>query len=1260
MNRFFSWVYTLLTNKILWLVIGFLTFGLIVWFGGPFLSIGQYQPLDSTSARLTLILGIFTFWVLRRLWRSWRARDTNRNFFAGLQPKFDPKVEQNPIVKERFAKATALLREAKVGGSGSLWARISGVNGNKYIYELPWYMFIGAPGSGKTTALLNSGLTFTLSEKLGAGPIQGVGGTRHCDWMFADEAVLVDTAGRYTMQDSDQDNDSKEWGDFLTLLKKYRPRQPINGVLVTVSVADLLQTTIQERTRQASCIRERLQELMSTLGNRFAVYVLVTKSDLLAGFSESFGDFDREQRNQVLGLTFDLSPHSENAFEPAIFRKEMDALVSRLHINSIDALKRERDPTRRARVYGFPSQLSALAATLEAFLADAFGPSKITGTPAIRGVYFTSGTQEGSPIDRVLGALSRNLGFQGRIVPAQVPTGKAFFLANLLRKVIFAESAYAGTNLQWEARTKKIKIAVSLMAGLVGSAYIGGASYSYLNNKSYISIVENKAKALSEIVKQGNASGRSVSELLAVLKQARNVAETDSVSVESPKWDYRFGLSQVDKLDGAGRQIYNRMLQDSLAPYLVTRLEGALGRGANNPELLYEALKTYIMLQKTEKMQPDQIAAWVAIDAETDVNIGLTPEERLELSAHTTALLARGGFQTAIGFNEQLVASTRALLLRDSFPQRVYSRIKLATLNGELPDFRIASAGGQSAAIVFVRPSGQPLTKGIGSLFTYDGYYKVFNKALEDGIRELAEEETWVLGVRDSENAKRAINPTTRLQLGDEVRKLYLQEYGNTWEKYVADIAIIRSTNITQSISTAQILAAPDSPLIRLMTAIVRETTLTERPDAVKQATDRASQIAKEATDKMRRLIGPNPNSMAIPTTQGKVEALVDDRFEALRRFVKPLTVGTPPQINQTMLLFNDLAMHLQSTDRALKSGQTPPPSTALDKLTSELQRMPEPVKGMLASLTSSGEKQALGGAKAAAGKQMSASVGGACTKALAGRYPFVSGSNKDVLAQDFANLFGPGGQIEDFFNKNLAALVDTGTLPWRFRKTGDGSGGELSAALVQFQRASEIKQVFFATGTKQASYRIEIRPVEIDRGIAVLELDIDGQVIRFNNASAPPQSIQWPGPKGSNQVRLTALAPVQPATATAAANQPPVTSDKAAADRGLNDKSATGPVGAAASAAGSVVTAASTSAAGLVEAAPRTNAASNALVFEGVWALQRMLDNGRVEQVGGPEKLRLTLSVDGKKVVLQLTSASVQNPLRLPELLSFRCPNQL
>ena len=57
-------------------------------------------------------------------------------------------------------------------------------------------MFVGPPGAGKTTALLNCGLKFPLADAaVTPVRVKGVGGTRNCDWWFTDDAVLIDTAG---------------------------------------------------------------------------------------------------------------------------------------------------------------------------------------------------------------------------------------------------------------------------------------------------------------------------------------------------------------------------------------------------------------------------------------------------------------------------------------------------------------------------------------------------------------------------------------------------------------------------------------------------------------------------------------------------------------------------------------------------------------------------------------------------------------------------------------------------------------------------------------------------------------------------------------------------------------------------------------------------------------------------------------------------------------------------------------------------------
>jgi type VI secretion system protein ImpL len=90
--------------------------------------------------------------------------------------------EEAAALRERMSTALSLLKKAR------------GTRG--YLYEQPWYVIIGPPGAGKTTALLNSGLKFPLAAEMGQGAVAGVGGTRLCDWWFTENAVLIDTAGR--------------------------------------------------------------------------------------------------------------------------------------------------------------------------------------------------------------------------------------------------------------------------------------------------------------------------------------------------------------------------------------------------------------------------------------------------------------------------------------------------------------------------------------------------------------------------------------------------------------------------------------------------------------------------------------------------------------------------------------------------------------------------------------------------------------------------------------------------------------------------------------------------------------------------------------------------------------------------------------------------------------------------------------------------------------------------------------------------------
>jgi len=328
-------------------------------------------------------------------------------------------------------------------------ARFASPDGKgRAVEELPWYVMIGAPGSGKTTALINSGLRLPLYTRDTTPSIQGVGGTRNCDWWISDEAVLLDTAGRYTTQDSDRKADAAAWQGFLALLAQFRAQRPLNGALVTVSVTDLLLWSKAERARFTAHVRMRLSEMYAALNARFPVYVLVTKVDMLAGFTEFFGDLDIAGRSQVWGTTFAMDIDPALIAEP--YAKDFATLESRLGAEMLARLHEERDLQRRAAIYRFPQQFHAIGPLVGEFLAQAFGTQVNHKPLQLRGVYYTSGTQEGNPIDRVMASLSRSFKLErSAVVPRG--TGKSFFLTRLLREVVFSEAELAAVEAPYSA-----------------------------------------------------------------------------------------------------------------------------------------------------------------------------------------------------------------------------------------------------------------------------------------------------------------------------------------------------------------------------------------------------------------------------------------------------------------------------------------------------------------------------------------------------------------------------------------------------------------------------------------------------------------------------------------------------------------------------------------------------------------------------------------------------------------------------------------
>ena len=228
-----------------------------VWYLSPFIGSDTWRPFDGILSRAIFIGGIWFFFIGLMLFIFLRRRRKEKAMTEAIAETVDDSGDEIASaelteLRDKLKTAMSELRKSK--------------NGRKHLNELPWYVMIGPPGAGKTTAIVNSGLKFPLAESMGKTAIGGVGGTRNCDWWFTNDAVLIDTAGRYTTQESDAEGDNAGWLGFLGLLKKYRKRQPINGAMIAISLSDLLMQDEVTQASHARAVRRRLNELREKLG----------------------------------------------------------------------------------------------------------------------------------------------------------------------------------------------------------------------------------------------------------------------------------------------------------------------------------------------------------------------------------------------------------------------------------------------------------------------------------------------------------------------------------------------------------------------------------------------------------------------------------------------------------------------------------------------------------------------------------------------------------------------------------------------------------------------------------------------------------------------------------------------------------------------------------------------------------------------------------------------------------------------------------
>jgi type VI secretion system protein ImpL len=1077
-------------NTMRWVAIVLVALVLLgVWVASIFFPELRGVAQAVTAAVVLLVAGFFfARWLRARL----KAAAIEQEMTKQKEPATDPRVAE---LKTKMQAAVDALKRRGKGAGG---ARVS-------LYSLPWYVIVGPSAAGKTTALGRSSLQFIPTED-GALKVRGTAGTRNCDWWFSPEAILLDTAGRFATED----NDREEWMAFLDSLHRFRPERPLDGLLVAVSVPDILSAAGDNLGQLAEKLRARLDEVLQRLEMVLPVYLLLTKADLVAGFVEFWSDLGKAERSQVLGASFEVD--DPRLAEPArAIEAELDLLLEGMHARLLDRLPAERSPERRARILQFPVELRALRSPLATFVEALCRPDADGGKPLLRGFYLTSGTQVGRPIDRVIAGMQRGFDLEGPSPRGTSGEEHSYFLSEVFRSVILPDRNLAARSAAGAQRRSTRELVFAMAALGIATFVLIPAIVSYVRNTGITEDVAVTARTLGGVDATSTPGARS--DPLELLLDTLERVDEEASGFGVAGW---FGPRAARDLGQPLRKAYTERLDAGIHPRVqedldkrASEISKSVGRldsptsppGTRTPlREDYDDIKLYATL-----VEPAGHVdfAWtpkhlLSVWRRTLDGVDTVGEERL--LRHATEYLKALELDPSLawtpprslqGARASLKSSDAALLpfnwvLRHAF---------------EVPGLAANDVIGPGQSIRYVACKPDEVVPGA---FTKNGWRKI--QPVLDSSEPWPEEaqvEPWV--VAD------ARIPEDRARLREQVRDEYFKQYVQAWMHVLGECTVSKPSDPGVCAGELEALSGP--------TGFYETLFLQFKENAIKyeKAETPASLLTQEGcSSKM-------PWSKADAGAPADAKSPVEKSFRPILAFAgltapepdAPKAEGPPPLQKYKQIL--QALIPLMATASELKASELQP----------QLRSAKQGLEGLLTSVEDPAIKKRLGDllrppvlcATQVAGGLPSGTVSEQWNKqvwpalrALLDRYPFTKAPNakRDDPAsfEAFAAFFRPpDGTLGAFVTGALSEYVTAGAAGVPVAKPGYIVGDDLLSCLKGCQG---ITQAFFPTGEERGT-KVAVLVDWSASDITDVKFSIGSKVMALTKGDWSP-SVKWAG----------------------------------------------------------------------------------------------------------------------------------------------------
>lgn len=1082
----------------------------LIWFGGAYLQIGSWKPLEPTWVKILLSFLIILVVFGVNIYRWYKQKQLNKHIIEELKasdlPSNEQAINKNKITEQFNSIDLILQKHNDIQNKNFLQRLFADKKG--YIYQKPWFLLVGASGVGKTTSILNSGLKFPIGTVENTSRLVG---TQDCDWFLTDDAVLIDTAGRFVEQDN-QSKNSEDWQELLHLLKRCRTKQPINGLVLMIGADDIIKNNEQGLENQLSEFRIRLQEAKSVFKISFPFYVIINKIDLITGFGQYFNYLTEEERSKVFGIALDVL--SDNMAEKInVITKKLDDIAESVEFNIFNSVAYNNQQNESSDLaLSFASEFAEFTIHLKSYLKKLLNLSKYDTTLHLGGVYFASSAQQ----EAILSEYHVDSKYKLEPKYFQDNNGstlgsKPYFINHFYHFVLMEASNLAGTDASWLKKQRMIYWGLCLLLLTLTIACMSVFIKAFFKNLAYLDGVGQNIQEIHTI--SSSVDGGNALEVLDFANKVRIIPNNNiSAALTKKSFISDVGLNNYDRIYTASQEKYRLLIEKNLGKLISMTIKNKLKNNITQDSLagLYQNLKAYLMLYDDKHYDGEFIAEWVKSHLSNEMF-----ESRADNFEQLRQILIDRKITPNDVQDLNMVNKARDMLADQDIGNMVYADLieyaHTLDIKG-MPSVSFVSMGGAATQSLFHRVSGKTLNSPMPILYTRYGYRNLFLPYINTRLDNFYNTENWVMPSNSFFVSKE--------QVLSDIYQKYTSDYITYWQQYISDIRMLEPKNLQQTIVMSKQLSEKNSSLAGIIRGIYDNTNLVDEntkiaPGGVDDVTTRTEQGTVEQA-KVKKITKTNEASDQM---RGYLQDIAThfSQFHVLAQSNE----GTSSQLDEIAKSINDLYVYLVALQMSMQNNDAlMPDNKPVINYQAQVSRIPDPFRPMLdqfvgqISQTSKDYQQAYKDEQAQAiieeqkktvlsiAEQQDAHVKQGCESLIAEKYPFDKLASQEVSLQEFANVFGSEGLFMQTLHSSI--LVNE-RLSTPFLPLLEGTDRHK-----HYQNAQKINTKFLA-GSKNPTLNFTMKIVAMDKDIKELLVSYDDVQTSYYHGPQKSIKLSWP-----------------------------------------------------------------------------------------------------------------------------------------------------